>query len=126
MIRLAVVILLLLQVFGIIITRAGMTFGLLFLVMVILGVIIYQGNRLKILMKMGLRNVNRRKVNTLIVVFGLMIGTAIISGSLVVGDTLPLTKAEILKAIGDPYLQFVEARNGCCCLFCPVQGTRIN
>jgi len=83
-----IVILLLLPIFRIVVQKAGMTFGLLFLVILILLVIGYQGNRLRILMKMGLRNVNRRKVNTLIVVFGLMIGTAIISGSLVVGDTL--------------------------------------
>jgi len=40
------------------------------------------------LFKMGMRNLTRRKVNTVIIVCGLMIGTAIISGSLIVGDTL--------------------------------------
>jgi len=60
----------------------------LLLTLVILGIVGIQASRMRILLKMGLRNVNRRKVNTLIVVFGLMIGTAIISGSLVVGDTL--------------------------------------
>lgn len=60
----------------------------LIVVLVMLLVVGIQGYRMKILAKMGLRNVSRRKVNTLIVVFGLMIGTAIISGSLVVGDTL--------------------------------------
>ena len=42
----------------------------------------------KTLFKIGMRNLKRRKMNTFIVIFGLMIGTAIISGSLVVGDTL--------------------------------------
>lgn len=60
----------------------------LILVLIMLLMVGVQGYRMKILVKMGLRNVTRRKVNTLIVVFGLMIGTAIISGSLVVGDTL--------------------------------------
>lgn len=64
------------------------TFCSLFLVIIALVLIGVQGARMKILLKMGLRNVNRRKVNTLIVVLGLMIGTTIISGSLVVGDTL--------------------------------------
>ena len=61
---------------------------LLFLVILILGFISIQGIRMQFLLKMGIRNLKRRKVNTLIVVLGLMIGTAIISGSLVVGDTL--------------------------------------
>jgi len=60
----------------------------LLIVLSILGFIGFQGYRMKILFKMGLRNAARRKVNTLIVVLGLMIGTTIISGSLVVGDTL--------------------------------------
>ena len=60
----------------------------LFLIVLILGLIAFQGYRMKILFKMGMRNVSRRKVNTMIVVLGLMIGTTIISGSLVVGDTL--------------------------------------
>ncbi len=64
------------------------TFGLAFLVLVLLGWVAFKGYRLPILLKMSLRNVSRRKVNTIIVVTGLMIGTAIISGSLVVGDTL--------------------------------------
>jgi len=53
-----------------------------------LGVIGYRGYKMRILLKMGLRNVSRRKVNTLIVILGLMIGTTIISSSLVIGDTL--------------------------------------
>lgn len=65
-----------------------MTVLTLTLVVFLLLIIGAQGSRMTLLVKMGLRNVNRRKVNTLIVVFGLMIGTAIISGSLVVGDTL--------------------------------------
>lgn len=60
----------------------------LIFVLVLVLLVGVQGFRMQILLKMGLRNVSRRKVNTLIVVFGLMIGTAIISGSLVVGDTL--------------------------------------
>jgi len=43
---------------------------------------------MKVLVKMGLRNVTRRKLNTVIVVLGLMIGTTIISSALVIGDTL--------------------------------------
>ena len=64
------------------------TFYFLLVILVILGVIAIKGFRSILLLKMGLRNITRRKVNTFIVVMGLMIGTSIISGSLVVGDTL--------------------------------------
>ena len=54
----------------------------------------------KTLFKIGMRNLRRRKMNTLIVILGLMIGTAIISGSLVVGDTL---KNMFTKGVYDSY-----------------------
>ena len=44
------------------------------------------GNR--ILLKMSVRNVLRRPSTTALVLGGLMVGTAIISASLIVGDTL--------------------------------------
>ena len=76
------------QIFAFISFYTGLTYGILFLVIVLLSVITYKGFTMKIILHMGLRNVTRRKVNTVIVVFGLMIGTVIISGSLVIGDTL--------------------------------------
>lgn len=42
----------------------------------------------RIILKMAVRNMLRRKVNTIIVVLGLMVGTAIISSALVIGDTM--------------------------------------
>jgi len=42
----------------------------------------------RILFKMGVRNMARRKRYTAIVTFGLMIGTAVITASLAVGDTM--------------------------------------
>src|SRR2546428_10457189 len=42
----------------------------------------------RITVRMSLRNFARRKTNMAIVIAGLMIGTAMISGSLVTGDTL--------------------------------------
>jgi putative ABC transport system permease protein len=44
--------------------------------------------RRPILFKMGLRNLVRRRTQTVIVVAGLLIGTAIVSSSLVIGDSL--------------------------------------
>lgn len=78
----------------------GYSYALLFLVLIILVAISYKAMRAKILFKMGIRNVKRRKINTLIITLGLMIGTAIISGSLVVGDTL---KNMFTKGVYDSY-----------------------
>jgi len=58
------------------------------LVLALLVVIWTIAARRRFLFRLGVRNLARRKVNTVIVVCGLMIGTAIISGSLIVGDTL--------------------------------------
>jgi putative ABC transport system permease protein len=44
--------------------------------------------RRPILFKMGLRNLTRRRTQTAIVVVGLLIGTAIVSSSMVIGDSL--------------------------------------
>lgn len=70
---------------------------LFFIVVIIISIL---GLRYKTLFKIGMRNLKRRKMNTLIVVLGLMIGTAIISGSLVVSDTL---KNMFTKGVYDSY-----------------------
>ena len=66
--------------------------GLLFLLLVAVGVIALAVAGLaianRVVFKMAARNFSRRKAQSAIVVLGLMIGTAIISSSLVVGDTL--------------------------------------
>lgn len=56
--------------------------GIIILVVIIFGVT----NR--IIFKMATRNIKRRRANVAIVVAGLLVGTAIISSSLVVGDTM--------------------------------------
>jgi len=66
-----------------------MSIGLPLLIVIIICVIIaVMALRRPILFRMGLRNLTRRRAQTLIVILGLLIGTAIISSSLVVGDTL--------------------------------------
>ncbi|MFO8109486.1 MAG: FtsX-like permease family protein [Thermoplasmata archaeon] len=50
--------------------------------------ILFDGLRNKVLFKIGVRNIFRRKANTVIVILGLMVATAIISSSLGVGDTM--------------------------------------
>jgi hypothetical protein len=59
-------------------------YGVLVLFLICLGMMF----RDRITVRMSLRNFTRRKTNMAIVIAGLMIGTAMISGSLVTGDTL--------------------------------------
>ena len=75
-------------------------------IMAVIGLVVLRilldawGNR--ILFKMSLRNVLRRPSTTALVLGGLMVGTAIISASLVVGDTLDnMIVGETTKAYGD-------------------------
>jgi len=54
--------------------------------------------RERIVFKMGIRNIMRRKGYALIIVFGLMVGTAVITASLSVGDTMDtMIASEILN-----------------------------
>ncbi len=59
-------------------------YGVLVLLLITLGMM----SRDKITVRMSLRNFTRRKTSMALVIAGLMIGTAMISGSLVTGDTL--------------------------------------
>src|SRR6059036_444837 len=59
-------------------------YGVIVLFLISLGMM----TRDRITVRMSIRNFTRRKTNMAIVIAGLMIGTAMISGSLVTGDTL--------------------------------------
>ncbi|UCH88919.1 MAG: FtsX-like permease family protein, partial [Thermoplasmata archaeon] len=54
----------------------------------VLSVILFSGFRNGIIFKMGMRNIWRRRVNTVIILSGLMVGTIIISSSFVIRDTM--------------------------------------
>lgn len=75
-----------------------MIFPLLLIIAVIVAVLVIDGLRHRILFRMGFRNIFRRKTNTVIVILGLMIATAIISSSFGVGDTMEnMVEGEIYK-----------------------------
>ena len=58
--------------------------------------------RQRIIGTMALRNLRRRKRNTALIVIGLLVGSAIISSSLVVGDSLDATlNAEFTEALDE-------------------------
>ncbi len=71
-------------------TRVGYTsvFSQVYVVGVLLFISLAMMSRNPILVRMAVRNIGRRKTSFAIVIAGLMIGTAMISGSLVTGDTL--------------------------------------
>jgi len=62
--------------------------ALLMTIIVVIVIVLLDARGHGILMTMALRNIARRKGTTALVIGGLMIGTAIISTSLVVGDTM--------------------------------------
>jgi len=64
----------------------------------VLIIILISAIRNKIVFKLGFRNIMRRKGYTLIVILGLMVGTGVISSSLVIGDTMDnMIESEIIK-----------------------------
>jgi putative ABC transport system permease protein len=69
--------------------------GIFSIILIILLIMILRN---KIIFKLGIRNLMRRKIYTMIVIFGLMIGTGVISSSLVIGDTMDnMIETEVLK-----------------------------
>ena len=79
-----------------------MILPLLLIIGVVVAVLIIDGLRHKVLFKMGFRNIFRRKTNTVIVILGLMIATAIISSSFGVGDTMEnMVEGEVYKEWGE-------------------------
>ncbi len=71
---------------------------MVFLVLAVVGLLML---RRPVFARMSLRNIVRRKRYTVIVVAGLMIATSMISGSLVVGDTMDhLVRQEVYSSTG--------------------------
>jgi ABC-type lipoprotein release transport system permease subunit len=75
---------------------------LLILVIIIIVVIAALAMTNRIIFKMAVRNFSRRKIQSFIVICGLMIGTAIISSSLVVRDTMRNAfEEEVYRSLGE-------------------------
>jgi putative ABC transport system permease protein len=85
---------------------------LLFLLIILLAVfvgLIVSALRNRIIFKMGTRNIGRRKGNTIIVIIGLMIGTAIIMASLTIGDTMEnMVDRVVVDGMGEVDLMVVD------------------
>ena len=69
------------------------------LFIVIISIISFLMFRDKIIFKLGARNIFKRKGYAAIIILGLMVGTGVISSSLVIGDTMTnMIESEILKS----------------------------
>jgi putative ABC transport system permease protein len=67
-----------------------------------LGVLAVLAVRHRVLVRLGLRNVSRRRGRTALIVLGLMLGTAIIAAALATGDTMSHTiRAGAVKSLGN-------------------------
>ncbi len=68
---------------------------------IILIILLYVYLRNRLLVKIGLRNVSRRKATTFLVILGAILGTATISTAFIIGDTLENTiRVESLSSLG--------------------------
>ncbi|MDA1145201.1 MAG: FtsX-like permease family protein [Chloroflexi bacterium] len=95
--------------------------GLFLIVAVVLGLLTFIGLRNPLLVRMGLRNVVRRKTQTVLIVIGLMLSTLIISAAFATGDTVAYSitasvyddfgEADIVAAF-DRDLSSSEGRDG--------------
>jgi putative ABC transport system permease protein len=74
---------------------------LVVLVAVLLGALAALAIRNRIFLRLGVRNVTRRRARTALIVLGLMLGTTIISSALVTGDTMSHTiRTSAVQALG--------------------------
>jgi len=70
-------------------------------VAVVFGVVLVAAASRRILLRLSLKNIARRKTRAAIVVLGLLVGTALISSAMVVGDTLEyIFKEDVLQRWG--------------------------
>jgi putative ABC transport system permease protein len=66
----------------------GIVGGLLLLLLVLVLVLAVLAYRHRLAFRIGLRNVRRAKSRTVLLILGLLVATTIVSGSLIVGDTI--------------------------------------
>src|SRR5215213_8031053 len=67
---------------------SGLMVGLLIALGVCLAMVVWVAWRRPVIFKLGIRNIPRRKAQTILIVVGLMLSTLIISAALGTGDTV--------------------------------------
>ncbi|MCH7522292.1 MAG: ABC transporter permease, partial [Chloroflexi bacterium] len=69
---------------------------------VILLIVLFLGLRNRILLKLALRNIPRRRAQTVLIIVGLMLSTTIIMAALAIGDTVASSiRTTVLDAVGE-------------------------
>lgn len=88
------------ELFGVPIdTMLAIVLGALGVALATLGVLALRN---RVLVRLGVRNVGRRRARSALIVVGLMLGTTIIAAALVTGDTMSNTiRTSAVRAIGD-------------------------
>ena len=88
--------------------------ALVILVAALLGALGALALRNRIFLRLGVRNVTRRRARTALIVLGLMLGTTIISSALVTGDTMSHTiRSSAVEAPGrDGRARLGQGRGG--------------
>ena len=66
----------------------GLTIGVVASLLVFLLILAFFARRNPVLFKLGLRNIPRRRAQTVLIIVGLMLSTAIITAALALGDTV--------------------------------------
>ena len=77
------------ELFGI--PMESLALGILLALAILVGAIGALALRNRIFLKLGIRNVTRRRARTALIVLGLMLGTTIIASALATGDTMSHT-----------------------------------
>ena len=79
----------------------GLTVGVVAALLVFLAILAFLARRNPVLFKLGLRNIPRRRAQTVLIIIGLMLSTAIITSALALGDTVSsLIRNGALDALG--------------------------
>src|SRR4051794_12632047 len=96
--------------FGIPVDTLSLVLGAL--VVVAFGALVVMGLRQRVLVRLGVRNVSRRRGRTAIIVSGLMLGTMIIGAALGFGDIMANTvRTSVITRLGNTD-EIVSARSG--------------
>src|SRR3954471_14173971 len=79
-----------------------LTLALVFVVVAAISVVAALAVRNRVFLRIGVRNLTRRRARTATIVLGLMLGTAIIASALGTGDTVGLTiRSSVLTSLGN-------------------------
>src|SRR5215216_6246880 len=98
------------EIFGV--PMSGIMIALLAMLALCLLTVAWVAWRRPVIFKMGMRNIPRRKAQTILIVVGLMLSTMIISAALGVGDTVDYSITdEVYTSLGHVDEQVVASRD---------------